>query len=99
MAEVRPRNLGEWSVILASFLQVTVTAIRKVISSYLESRSPASVEFALASGAFYLQDSFLYLRVLDGWLLLADLFDPVYAIPNIAKRLLDDVKKIFVYSR
>jgi hypothetical protein len=49
--------------------------------------------FALASGAFYRQDNFLKMRVLDGWSLVAELFDPTVAIPNIAKLLLDGVKK------
>ena len=68
----------------------------KVISSCWESRSPASVVFALASGAFYRQDNFLKMRVLDRWSLIADLFDLTVAIPNIAKLLLDEVKKLLV---
>ena len=70
-----------------------------MISSCWESRSPASVVFALASGAFYLKNAFFNFCVLVGRSLAADRFDPAFAIPNIAKLLLDEVKKFFVCLR
>jgi hypothetical protein len=48
------------------------------------------------AGLFTFRILFLNRRVLDGWLLVADLFDPAFAIPNIAKLLLNKAKKLFV---
>ena len=71
----------------------------KVISSCSESRGPASVVFALASGAFCRLNAIEIPRVLGDRLLVADLFDPASAIVNIAKLLLDDYKKLLVCLR
>jgi hypothetical protein len=45
------------------------------------------------AGLFTFRILFLNRRVSDGWSLVANLFDPAFAIPNMAKLLLDEVKK------